>query len=116
MNEKEKYHFEILKQSVLGNQNAFDKIALAFDFDESQIDTLCSVFEEFEQKEFRYSELEQRLKETLGLDYQDLKSVIHYLYEDHRYTDVIGSYLRSNRDIMGSLSIEYNSIAKELGI
>ena len=116
MNEKEKYHFEILKQSVLGNQNAFDKIALAFDFDESQIDTLCSVFEEFEQKEFRYSELEQRLKETLGLDYQDLQSVIHYLYEDHRYTDVISSYLRSNRDIMGSLSIEYNSIAKELGI
>ena len=116
MNEKEKYHFEILKQSVLGNQNAFDKIALVFDFDESQIDTLCDVFEEFEQKEFRYSELEQRLKETLGLDYQDLKSVIHYLYEDHRYTDVIGSYLRSNRDIMGSLSIEYNSIAKELGI
>jgi hypothetical protein len=116
MNEKEKYHFEILKQSVLGNQNAFDKIALAFDFDESQIDTLCSVFEEFEQKEFRYSELEQRLKETLGLNYQDLKSVIHYLCKDHRYTDVIGSYLRSNRDIMGSLSIEYNSIAKELSI
>ena len=116
MNEKEKYHFEILKQSVLGNQNAFDKIALAFDFDESQIDTLCDVLEEFEQKEFRYGELEQRLKETLGLNYQNLKLIIHYLYEDHRYTDVIGSYLRSNRDIMGSLSIEYNSIAKELGI
>ena len=116
MNEKEKYHFEILKQSVLGNQNAFDKIALAFDFDESQIDTLCDVLEEFEQKEFRYGELEQRLKETLGLNYQNLKLIIHYLYEDHRYTDVIGSYLRSNRDIMGSLSIEYNSIAKELSI
>ena len=116
MDKKDKFHFEILKRSALGDQNAFDKIALAFDFGESQIDTLCDVLDEFEQKEFRYGELEQRLKETLGLNYQNLKLIIHYLYEDHRYTDVIGSYLRSNKDIMGNLSIEYNSIAKELGI
>ncbi|MDG2959626.1 hypothetical protein P7L91_02030 [Bisgaard Taxon 10/6] len=116
MNEKDRYHFNILKSMALGDNNAFDKIALSFDFDAHQIDVLCDVFDEFEQRDFSYSELEKRLKETLNLNYQDLKSIIYYLYDDHRYTDVIGTYLRSNKKIMGNLSLEYNSIAKELGI
>ncbi|SUT87312.1 Uncharacterised protein [Actinobacillus ureae] len=70
----------------------------------------------FEQCDFTYGELEQRLRETLRLNYQDLKTIIHCLYDDHRYVDVIGTYLRSNKNIMGNLSSEYISIARELGI
>ncbi|MEG9490790.1 hypothetical protein [Mannheimia indoligenes] len=116
MNEKDRYHFNILKNIALGDNDAFSKIALTFDFDEHQIDTLCDVFEEFEQRDFSYGELEKRLHETLRLNYQNLKTIILYLYKDNRYTDVIGTYLRSNKKSMGSLSLEYNSIAEELGI
>lgn len=70
----------------------------------------------FEQCAFTYGELEQRLRETLRLNYQDLKTIIHCLYDDHRYVDVIGTYLRSNKNIMSNLSSEYISIARELGI
>ncbi|MDG4953589.1 hypothetical protein NYR60_05305 [Actinobacillus genomosp. 2] len=116
MNEKDRFHFNILKRMALGDNNAFDKIALIFDFDGQQIDTLCDVFEEFEQRDFTYGELEKRLSETLRLNYQDLKTIIHCLYDDHRYVDVIGTYLRSNKKIVGNLSLEYISIARELGI
>ncbi|EFX90819.1 hypothetical protein HMPREF0027_2110 [Actinobacillus ureae ATCC 25976] len=46
MNEKDRFHFNILKSMALGDNNAFDKIALIFDFDEHQINILCDVFEE----------------------------------------------------------------------
>lgn len=116
MNEKDRFHFNILKSIALEGSNAFDKIALSFDFDEYQIDILCDVLDEFEQRDFYYGELEKRLKETLNLNYQNLKSIIYYLYNDHRYIDVIATYLRSNKKTNGHLSLEYNSIAKELGI
>ncbi len=116
MNNKEKFHFEILKRKALDSCCASDYIALNFDLDKAEIDTLYDIFDNFEQKDFHYSELEAHLKRELNLNYQDLKSIIHYFYEDYKYVDVISSYLRSNKETNGNLSIEYINIAKELGI
>ncbi len=114
MNEKEKYHFKILKQIALEDSTVFDKIALEFDLNENQIKDLIEFLDGLEQKEFYYSELEEGLKRIS--ESLNCKSIIKYLYENKQYRSVVHSYLKSMKNVIQHLSMDYAPIAKELGI
>ena len=114
MNEKEKYHFKILNRIALENSTVFDKIALEFDLNENQIKDLIEFLDGLEQKEFHYSELEEGLKRIS--ESLNCKSIIKYLHENKQYRSVVHSYLKSMKNVIQDLSMDYAPIAKELGI
>lgn len=117
MNEKEKSHFEIIKQVALGSDSCrgFGRIALTYDLDDDQLTTLADIFDKYAKKhDFHYSELEQEVKNYLGLDYQSMKGVIGTLYDDGRYIEVIKQYLKSNHEAHGNVSSEYDRIYQKL--
>ncbi|VEJ21022.1 hypothetical protein [Neisseria animaloris] len=118
MNQKETFQFNLMKQGMIsGGLTALERLMLERDFDEEQEDLLYDMLDEFsERPNFTYGEFERRADELFGWSYQGVKGLIISLHDDSRWSEVVYQYLKSNRESMGQLSIEYHRVAEELNL
>ena len=118
MNKKETFQFNLMKQGMIsGGLTSVECLILKYDFDEEQEYLLYDMLDEFsERPDFNYGELERRVKELFGWNYQDVKGLIISLHDESRWPEVVYQYLKSNLESMGNLSVEYHRVAKELNL
>lgn len=120
MNETERFQFEILKRfAITGSINSLDKWFLEIDFNHEKANQLFNILNEFSKKpDFSHGEFEQRMNQEFGWGYQAVKPLIKSLYEDGMYPEIVFQFLKDMHRVggNGAFSIEYECIAKELGI
>lgn len=118
MNELEKYQFEIMKNLCIGEGDEIDKLILRFNWTEKQTNIffdVCDKYWNMPASNWTYADFENDLK-ILNINYQDIKSIIIVFHDSGRYSNLVYNYLDSNKKSIGNLSMEYNRIAKALGI
>lgn len=115
MNEKEHFHFEILKNYFLsGEKNILDLFSIRFNLSKSDYYKLSNILYEFEKKGFHYLEFEKELEDSFGLTHESFKLLIHGLHQAKRWNAVVEKYIQSVYKESSDIPSVYAEIKEEL--
>ena len=101
--DKIKYHIRMLAAVFDYDDFPIEGLVLSFDWSEEDLHKAHDCFERAEMKikageDFNYHILERSLKDSLGLDYQEVKSVAIAFFKSGQWTQVCEEYAKSFGD------------------
>lgn len=102
---------DYLEQIILNNC-PMSKLALSKRWNVEKVDLIYDIFDKYSEMcnqkscDFTYATIEGDFN-TIGIDRNDLKSIILIFGETGRYDEVIKHYLKTNNDVFGNVSSEF---------
>lgn len=83
--------------------------ALGLGYDNEKIVQIFKIMEKYWNlpcENYNFNDIERDFN-SIGIDYQILKSLLRVFYDQHQYLKVIRNYLNTNYKQLGNVSIEY---------
>lgn len=112
--EKQEYHIQCLKRALMvtPEERALDLLIVGYNWSKDDLSKVEDIFEDFNKKKnWTAGDFESEFKNKMGINYQNLKSIIIAFYESKKWTFVCVNYVKST----GSHpSAEYNDIVKDI--
>lgn len=99
--EKIKYHIKMIAESIDSREHPIASLVISMDWDGDDLNRAHDVFEKYDnmlenKDEVNWTQFEMELKETFGIGYQTVKSIILAFYRNHQWTEVCKLYAYSH--------------------
>jgi len=113
--EKLKFHIKTLGETVDYQRYPVESLILSMDWNESQIDRVHDIFEEYDNKlnaneNVNWREFEMALRDEFHIGYQTVKSIILAFFRNDQWVDVCKGYAMS---FGPSTPVEFHCITRK---
>jgi len=107
---KLKYHVKLLGSAIDWRENPTAAMVIQLDWSEEDLDRAEDIFEKYDQlleNDRSIHGLEKELKDTFGIGYQTVKTIILGFWRNSQFPDVCVEYAKQNE------ASEFREILKE---
>ncbi len=98
---KLKYQIDILKDTLDSDKYPIESLILNLNLNEDKLNQIYDIFDIFEQKlennekDINWTEFEHKLRDTLDIGYQTVKTIIIAFYNNYQWVDVCYHYAKA---------------------
>ena len=110
--DKIKFHIQMIAESIDSREYPIASLVISMDWDGDDLNRAHDVFEKYDnmlenKEEVNWTRFEMELRETFGIGYQTVKSIILAFYRNHQWTEVCTLYANSH------MCMEFHEIARD---
>lgn len=98
--EQIKFQLKSIANTIDSQKHPVEYLTLQFDLSEPELNLIFEIFDEYAGKLYQkdssinWVEFESKLKSTLQIGYQDVKTIISVFYDADKYVDVCKNYAK----------------------
>ena len=97
--EKLKFHIRLLSETIDPSFNPIPALVIQLNWDDKNLDKAHDIFEKYDKQieekiDVSWHAFEHDLRDTFGIGYQTVKSIVLAFYRNHQWTEVCYQYAK----------------------